>query len=847
MAQFVKNYVQDLAQDIQIRHCGTLIFNADTDSNVINVSLYNGQEEAPQSGSVACAVICSDGSTVPVTGGTISGNTVSVTLGADGLIPGQVGIGIQVISGDVKTTVFKAVYSVELFETDTVVDPSSRITISVGELVSDIEAAVASIPADYSDLLAAIAPTFSTSTAYASGSYVWYSGHLYRFTAAHSAGAWVGTDAVQVALADDVSDLKSALSEYANGQETANPGLMNIDYSWMGQNSQIKYYSGESVNSTITENTGSSVFAKVAKIPVSGGEQFIISADGGSGSRAYYVIDSSDTILSLAPRNAHYTNAEIPIDEGASFFIVQAKYATNYKIVKKGNLESELQGIDDLIDDNNKLFEIDYSSNAEINAWYTGTTIGGTLSKTIVSNTKSLKIPVTAGDKFSVTCAGGSTGRAWYTLDNSEKVVNLAGKSTTYEGYVIEIQTGIAYLLVQTNDISKFGVVKSGISVETYDNAIDRITFFSGESKYFDAKLAMLKATDSGIVNIAFIGDSWTQGTQDSISSGQYETYVKWLSKSLWQKYGFAGLGWLDFARDNGENKMFGCADLYEHWTYSFSGTVTGLDGSSETDAPDCLGICCAHSIFSNGASLTLNFDAGYLDTFYLRYYKNAHFTVSVNGGTATEITANGTDGWQETLFGTTGTDTTTVVITSLADNTIIFGMDCYYGTKGIRCHKVGNRSLKLDNYLLMNETQFETGISLLGISWASILFAINDLGSSIADSRCLEIVSNYTAFINRLKVAYTNNGIFPVDIAILGCDEIESASYHALPKLESYLMNYALNKKYSWCSTKGCIGSNKNELDYTGLFSDQIHLNKAGSMLFAGYIYEHLFKTMGL
>jgi hypothetical protein len=211
MAQFIKNYVQDLTQDIQIRHCGTLIFNTDSDSNVINVALYNGQEEAPQTGSVVCCVICSDGSTVPVTGGTISGNTVSVTLGADGLIPGQVGIGIQVISGDVKTTVFKAVYSVELFETDTVVDPSSRITISVGELVSDIEAAVASIPADYSDLLAAIAPTFSASTAYASGSYVWYSGHLYRFTAAHSAGAWIGTDAVQVALADDVSDLKSAI------------------------------------------------------------------------------------------------------------------------------------------------------------------------------------------------------------------------------------------------------------------------------------------------------------------------------------------------------------------------------------------------------------------------------------------------------------------------------------------------------------------------------------------------------------------------------------------------------------------------------------------------------------
>lgn len=222
MAQFIKNYVQDLAQDIQIRHCGTLIFNTDEDSNVINVALYNGQEEAPQSGSVACAVICSDGSTVPVTGGTISGNTVSVTLGAAGMIPGQVGIGIQVISGDVKTTVFKAVYSVELFETDTVVDPSSRITISVGELVSDIEAAVASIPADYSDLLAAIAPTFSSSTAYAAGTYAWYSGTLYRFTVDHAAGSWTGSDAVAVVIGAELATLKSAFMLYDSGYKTFN-------------------------------------------------------------------------------------------------------------------------------------------------------------------------------------------------------------------------------------------------------------------------------------------------------------------------------------------------------------------------------------------------------------------------------------------------------------------------------------------------------------------------------------------------------------------------------------------------------------------------------------------------
>lgn len=63
---------------------------------------------------------------------------------------------------------------------------------------------------------AAIAPTFSASTAYAAGAYVWYNGNLYRFTAAHAAGAWTGTDAAQVALAGDVADLKSALTTTKN-------------------------------------------------------------------------------------------------------------------------------------------------------------------------------------------------------------------------------------------------------------------------------------------------------------------------------------------------------------------------------------------------------------------------------------------------------------------------------------------------------------------------------------------------------------------------------------------------------------------------------------------------------
>ena len=56
-----------------------------------------------------------------------------------------------------------------------------------------------------------IADDFSTSKSYAAGDYVIYSGALYRFTSAHAAGAWTGTDATAVQLAEDVSYLKSDL------------------------------------------------------------------------------------------------------------------------------------------------------------------------------------------------------------------------------------------------------------------------------------------------------------------------------------------------------------------------------------------------------------------------------------------------------------------------------------------------------------------------------------------------------------------------------------------------------------------------------------------------------------
>lgn len=79
------------------------------------------------------------------------------------------------------------------------------------------------------DTSGGIASTFSASTAYTAGQYVWYDSgsgaKLYRFTVDHAAGAWTETDATEAKLGNDVSALKSAI----NGTDITN-GYINYGY-----------------------------------------------------------------------------------------------------------------------------------------------------------------------------------------------------------------------------------------------------------------------------------------------------------------------------------------------------------------------------------------------------------------------------------------------------------------------------------------------------------------------------------------------------------------------------------------------------------------------------------------
>lgn len=209
---FKRTYRQDLTKPLQIHYDPSVVFSKDNLANEIQIDLYNGTEAASISGTVSGTVIRANGSTVPIETGTISGNAVTVALAEACMeIPGPLQVYVKLSSGDVKTTIFAGVFTAIRTETETIIDPGTIIP-SVTDLINQIQAAIDSIPADYSTLLASVAGTYSTSKTYAVGDYAWYDGRLKKcIVPITTAETWTAAHWADAVITDDVASLKSAM------------------------------------------------------------------------------------------------------------------------------------------------------------------------------------------------------------------------------------------------------------------------------------------------------------------------------------------------------------------------------------------------------------------------------------------------------------------------------------------------------------------------------------------------------------------------------------------------------------------------------------------------------------
>ena len=186
-------------------------------------------------------------------------------------------------NSSVATCVYAAVMNVQRSTSATIIDSGAEIpdiqayTQSYNDCLTatqDANNAAAAVPAF-------IADEFSTSKTYAVGDYAYRSGNLYRFTAAHTAGAWNASHVTQVRLANEVDaeveNRKAADDELKSAMELDN---VNVPEIWQLGNIGLSSGNNNSANPNTRMRTIGFISDNIASISKISGNYVLYAYDG---------------------------------------------------------------------------------------------------------------------------------------------------------------------------------------------------------------------------------------------------------------------------------------------------------------------------------------------------------------------------------------------------------------------------------------------------------------------------------------------------------------------------------------------------------------------------------------
>ena len=334
MATIVTDLHCDLTQNVKPQFLHGNLFSQDNAANTINVHVFNGGEPAALGGSISANVIRSDGATVAVSGA-IDGNKAYIILPqACYAVPGVIKIIIKNTESTTVTTIAAVVANVYASSTDTVVDPG-QIIPSVAALIAEIEAAVDSIPVDYSGLLATIAGTYSSSKTYKVGDYAWEAGVLKRcivpitagetFTAAHWTNAVIG---------DDLSALKGAIDPIYGGtknlfdisllKDATGITLVDGTTEFYGKASNMNFEispNGIAILNGFPENQRFTVSAEAYNANATG-------TGLGVRCRVYYTDETDDYLFAWSRNTSEYTAKSVTTAQGKTVEKIKFNYSS---------------------------------------------------------------------------------------------------------------------------------------------------------------------------------------------------------------------------------------------------------------------------------------------------------------------------------------------------------------------------------------------------------------------------------------------------------------------------------------------------------------------------------------
>ncbi len=134
--------------------------SADNAANRFGVRLFRDGVPENVGGNCYGMFIRADGTTVPITNGTVFSNVAYITLpAACYAVEGQFSLAIKSYGSGVTGTLRIVDGTVNRTSTDATVDPGT-IVPSIEDLIAAIDAAIAQIPTDYEGIMACIAREF---------------------------------------------------------------------------------------------------------------------------------------------------------------------------------------------------------------------------------------------------------------------------------------------------------------------------------------------------------------------------------------------------------------------------------------------------------------------------------------------------------------------------------------------------------------------------------------------------------------------------------------------------------------------------------------------------------------
>jgi lysophospholipase L1-like esterase len=247
-------------------------------------------------------------------------------------------------------------------------------------------------------------------------------------------------------------------------------------------------------------------------------------------------------------------------------------------------------------------------------------------------------------------------------------------------------------------------------------------------------RLRKLALGEAATLTVALIGDSWTHN------------YLRWsgpFASILKTAYGDAGLGWVGFGWPPGSPGSINGSINPPTCSVSSSGTWSPIYGTSVS--PD---ICHAASSTA-GDKLTIAGPAG-CSLVKLFHQGGGSVRYRWNGGSFTAATLAGTSLQFLTLTGLPGT-VWNLEIEIVSGTPILCGLDVHRSTSGVRVHKLGATGSRSQQWVDVDETQWESGISQLAPDLIVIMHGTNDQGASYAPSTFRTYIKD---LVRRAKLA---------------------------------------------------------------------------------------------